>query len=78
MNKELTFEDAIEQIKQEGEKTRETIEVAEQLAEIINAITERESRRVLPSASLQKCAESSSPLLPEWKVSKQFQDLILS
>ena len=54
MNTELTFEEAIEQIKKSGEKVKETVEVAEQLAEIINAITDARIEQGLSQRDLAR------------------------
>lgn len=52
MSKQLTFDEAIEQIKQENEKAKQTIEVAEDIADIIDAITNARIEKELTQRDL--------------------------
>jgi len=52
MNKELTFAEAIEQIKSEGDLEKQNIEVAEKTAELINAVVKARVRKNMTQREL--------------------------
>ena len=61
--KELTLYDALDQIKEQGEKERQTVEAAIQVSEIIRRVTEARIRKGLTQRDLaEKCGLKQSAI----------------
>lgn len=61
--KELTLYDALDQIKEQGEKERQTVETAIQVSEIIHRVTEARIRKGLTQRDLaEKCGLMQSAI----------------
>ena len=61
--KELTLYDALDQIKEQGEKERQTVEAAIQVSEIIHRVTEARIRKGLTQRDLaEKCGLKQSAI----------------